>query len=165
MTYEFLVTVEGTRTGKFSDEPGTDRKGNKLKARPKITGIAFSYGVDSGRDVATGQATGKRVHHPVTFVKQWGAATPQFLAAAFNNELLKSVLFEFVRTSQTGEEQVFHKITLTNASISEIEQFIDHDDEDANDARPLEKITLLFQKIEIENVDGKTIAADDFGSP
>lgn len=31
----------------------------------------------SPRDTATGQASGKRTHKPVTFVKEWGAATPQ----------------------------------------------------------------------------------------
>lgn len=31
----------------------------------------------SPRDSATGQASGKRMHKPVTFVKEWGAATPQ----------------------------------------------------------------------------------------
>lgn len=31
----------------------------------------------SPRDAATGQASGKRMHKPVTFVKEWGAATPQ----------------------------------------------------------------------------------------
>lgn len=35
------------------------------------------YHVKAPRDVATGQATGKRTHHPVTFVKEWGPATPQ----------------------------------------------------------------------------------------
>ena len=30
----------------------------------------------SPRDAATGQSTGKRTHHPVTFVKEWSAATP-----------------------------------------------------------------------------------------
>jgi hypothetical protein len=31
----------------------------------------------SPRDLATGQASGKRMHKPVTFVKEWGAASPQ----------------------------------------------------------------------------------------
>ena len=34
----------------------------------------------SPRDSATGQASGKRQHKPVTFVKEWGAATPQLSA-------------------------------------------------------------------------------------
>jgi hypothetical protein len=30
----------------------------------------------SQRDAASGQASGKRTHSPVTFVKEWGASTP-----------------------------------------------------------------------------------------
>ncbi|MEO6360988.1 MAG: hypothetical protein ABIO43_10505 [Sphingomicrobium sp.] len=35
------------------------------------------YSVKSPRDLATGQASGKRTHGPVTFVKEWGPSTPQ----------------------------------------------------------------------------------------
>ncbi len=38
------------------------------------------YTVKGPRDSASGQATGKRQHGPVTFVKEWGAATPQLSA-------------------------------------------------------------------------------------
>lgn len=38
------------------------------------------YHVKSPRDSASGQSSGKRTHHPVTFVKEWGAATPQLMA-------------------------------------------------------------------------------------
>lgn len=38
------------------------------------------YNVKSPRDSASGMASGKRTHKPVTFVKEWGAATPQLLA-------------------------------------------------------------------------------------
>ena len=37
------------------------------------------YTVKSPRDSASGMASGKRTHHPVTFVKEWGAATPQLM--------------------------------------------------------------------------------------
>jgi len=38
------------------------------------------YQVKGPRDAASGTASGKRTHHPVTFVKEWGAATPQLSA-------------------------------------------------------------------------------------
>ena len=38
------------------------------------------YQVKGPRDAASGQASGKRQHGPVTFVKEWGAATPQLSA-------------------------------------------------------------------------------------
>lgn len=39
-----------------------------------------AYRVTGPRDAASGQASGKRMHKPVTFVKEWGAATPQLMA-------------------------------------------------------------------------------------
>lgn len=41
---------------------------------------AAHYNVKSPRDSASGMASGKRTHHPVTFVKEWGAASPQLKA-------------------------------------------------------------------------------------
>ena len=41
---------------------------------------AAHYTVKSPRDSASGMASGKRTHHPVTFVKEWGPATPQLKA-------------------------------------------------------------------------------------
>ncbi len=38
------------------------------------------YQVRGPRDAAGGMANGKRQHGPVTFVKEWGAATPQLSA-------------------------------------------------------------------------------------
>ena len=41
---------------------------------------AAHYNVKSPRDSASGMASGKRTHHPVTFVKEWGPSTPQLRA-------------------------------------------------------------------------------------
>ena len=38
-----------------------------------------SYWLSGPRDAASGQATGKRMHKPVTFIKEWGAASPQLM--------------------------------------------------------------------------------------
>ena len=42
---------------------------------------AAEYSVMSPRDAASGQASGKRMHKPVTFVKEWSATTPQLAQA------------------------------------------------------------------------------------
>ncbi len=157
MANEFYVTVEGTKQGKFKPEAA-----GRLQA-DKLEGIAFHYSIQSPRDAATGMAGGKRIHRPITFVKQWGAASPQFFQALCANEILKSVLFEFVKLDPRGQETVFHTIKLTNASVSEIEQYIEGDvvGPDAPDAPALEKISMTFQRIELENKDGKTLAVDE----
>lgn len=38
------------------------------------------YAVTGPRDAATGQASGKRMHKPITIVKEWGPASPQLMA-------------------------------------------------------------------------------------
>jgi type VI secretion system secreted protein Hcp len=152
MANTFYVSIVGRRQGKFNAEGGFG----------KIKGLAFHYEVTAPRDSASGQATGKRQHSPVTFVKEWGASSPQLLTAAVDNELLDSVLFEFIETNPAGEEFVYHTIKLTNASVASIKQ----DAKAAaggHDLQDLEEISIVFQSIEMANLDGKTTAADSWG--
>jgi type VI secretion system Hcp family effector len=73
------------------------------------------------------------------------------------------VLIEFVRTHANGEEYVYHTIKLTNAIIIGIKQYTKLDNSSLRiDTHEVEEITLTFQKIEIENKNGKTSATDDW---
>jgi type VI secretion system secreted protein Hcp len=161
----FDVTIEGTKQGRFKGERG---KGDK------IAGLAFHYDVKSPRDAATGMASGKRQQGAITFTKAIDSSSPQIYQALIGNEVLKSVLFEFRGTNANGEEMVFYQITLTNASISEVEQYVgmsglvtsaDAKHSGASDSSPLEDVSLTFQKIEVVSQVGKTMAADDWRRP
>jgi type VI secretion system secreted protein Hcp len=159
VAYEFYVRVKGQKQGDFKNE--TPRE----KRQGKIPGLAFAYEVSSPRDAATGQASGKRTHQPVTFVKAWGASSPQFFQALTTNELLPSVLFEFVATDPNGEEYVRDTVKLTNATVSRLRRWLDRPDQPASPwpyVRPLEEISFTFQRIELESKDGKTMAVDDW---
>jgi len=153
MADAFYVTIVGKRQGKFHADDGG--------VAGKIKGLAFHYQVTSPRDSATGQSSGKRQHSPVTFVKMWGASSPQLFAAAVSNEVLNSVLFEFVETNQIGEEQVFQTIKLTNATVASLKQ-----DASAayggHDLQDLEEVSITFQSIEMENKTTQTVAKDDW---
>jgi type VI secretion system secreted protein Hcp len=157
MAYEFYVTVEGRKQGKFKGESAREAHRNK------VAGLRYRYEVTSPRDMATGQASGKRQHGAIQFTKEWGAATPQFFQALVTNEVLSSVLFEFVRTSPEGVEEVHTTIRLTNATVASIEHSIgDTKQERVFDTAELETVSFTFQRIEIENKYGKTAAADDW---
>ena len=160
----FDVTIEGTKQGRFKGERGRDR----------IAGLAFHYDVKSPRDAATGMASGKRQQGAITFTKAIDSASPQIYQALIANEVLKSVLFEFRSTNANGEEMVFYQITLTNASISEVEQYVgmsglvtsaDAKHSGASDSSPLEDVSVTFQRIEVASQVGKTMAADDWRRP
>jgi type VI secretion system secreted protein Hcp len=166
MAYEFYVTIDATKQGKL--------KGDSTRAahKDKITGLAFEYEVKSPRDLATGQASGKRQHSPITMVSEWGPSTPQLFQACVTNEVLKSVLMEFISTDPSGAEIVSHTIKLTNATVSDLRFY--HSEKMAEGAaagkhsptgdahNELHSTSFTFQKIEIESKTGKTMASDDW---
>jgi type VI secretion system secreted protein Hcp len=163
MAYEFYVTIDGAKQGHFKGSAAADGS-EKAGSKDKISGIRFRYEVSSPRDTATGQVSGKRQHKPVTFTKRWDAASPQILSALYTNEVLKSVLFEFVRTDAQGAEEIFHTVKLVNAAVSAVGSYVDLTDAsgDPYDANEMEDVTLAFQRIEVESRSGGTMAADDW---
>jgi type VI secretion system secreted protein Hcp len=160
VAYEFYITITGAKQGKFKGEAVAAAK----RAKGKIGGVKFSMETTSPRDPATGQATGKRIHKPIVLTKEWDAASPQIFNALVDNEVLKSVLFEFVKTDPAGKEVVYYTVTLTNANVSNVRSYVDLTDTsgDRYDAHALEEVSFVFQKIELENKESATVAIDDW---
>jgi type VI secretion system secreted protein Hcp len=159
MAVRFYATVIGAKQGTFKPE-GT--QGGLGKG--KIPGVDFAYGVETPHDAATGEVSGKRQHQPVIFTKEWGASSPQFYQAAFTNEVLTSVTFEFILVDASGKEVIDHTIKLTNATISEVEQTLQNGQAGGPmvDSRDLQSIFFYFQKIDITSVSGGTEAIDNW---
>jgi type VI secretion system secreted protein Hcp len=166
MAYEFYVTTKGATQGAFKGE--STRKGHEAKA----PGISYQHEVSSPRDIATGLASGKRQHKPIVFTKEWGPSSPQFFLALVTNEQLPEVLFEFIKTSREGKEQVYYTIKLVNATVSNI-RYATGKGESAGSAKTLatydthelEEISLTYQRIEVEHQLAKTAAIDDWNEP
>jgi type VI secretion system secreted protein Hcp len=158
MAYEFYMTIEGTAQGKFKGE--STRGAHKDKAPC----VSFTYGVQSPRDIATGMASGKRQHQPFVATKEFGASSPQLFQACVTNEVLKSVLFEYIHTTPEGKEEVYFTIKLTNATIAALKQYSQEAAKhtEANDTHELEDVSFTFQKIDMENKAFKTAASDDW---
>jgi type VI secretion system secreted protein Hcp len=166
MAYEFYVTVTGTRQGAFKGE--SPRKNQEKKA----PGISYQHEIQSPRDVATGQASGKRQHKPIRFTKEWGASSPQYFLALVTNEVLSDVLFEFYHTTKEGKEEVYYTIKLINATVSNIrwmtgagESASSAKTTAAYDTHELEEISFTYQRIEVEHQQAKTAAIDDWNEP
>ncbi len=165
MAYTFRVKVKGKKQGQFKGESARDKWKDQW-----MEGLSYNHEIKSPRDVTTGQAAGKRQHGSTTFTKEWGPATPQIFQALCTNEVLPEVRFEFYKTNATGEEYVYHTITLTNATISNIKYMTGASTEGANsskhqgaiDTHELEAVSFSYQKISVENIDGKTMGEDDW---
>ena len=57
--------------------PGGGAKFGAVSGAHRDDAPSGARSVTSPRDAASGQATGRRTHKPVTFTKEWGSATPQ----------------------------------------------------------------------------------------
>ena len=163
MAHEFYISIKGTKQGDLKGESPRE------KWSTKIAGLSYSHKIQSPRDIATGQASGKRQHGPIIITKEWGASSPQLFQALVTNEVMKTVKFEFIHTTLDGQEEIYHTVELTNATVSSIE-YITGKGESAEsaktsaayDTRELEQVAFTYQKILIENKPGKTSAQDDW---
>ena len=102
--------------------------------------LKCSYGVASPHDVSTGLASVKRQHNPIVITKVPGLASPQFFSALVTNEVLKSVVIQFLRPSAEGVNEVQQTISLTNSSVSDFRQYV------GDDGRWLEDVRSLFKR-------------------
>jgi len=161
MALQAWISVKGAKQGQFKGEATAAKRHDKW-----MPVLAFTMGVISPRDPASGLPTGKRQHQPLTIVKPWGAASPQGLTACASNEVLSEVAIEFTRQTTTGTEVVYQTVRLTNAGFSQVARFTGRPDgaEDTpasghsgtTDLMELERWAFTFQKIEVHDNDGNT---------
>ena len=156
MAYQFYLTVKGKKQGEFKGE--SRRKG-------KIDMLGFSHAIVSPRDIGSGMASGKRQHSPLKIYKEWGPATVQFFEALVTNEDLTSVLIEAYNTDAPGKERLYFTITLTDATISSLNEVLDNAlHGSAHDTLELEEIEFTYRKIEVNNLVSKKSATDDWSA-
>lgn len=153
----FYVTIQGARQGNFKGQ------GSSAGHASQIAGVQFQMQMTVAHDAVTGKASGTHQYTQIVFTKQWDASSPQIYQAASSGELLPVVEFDFVRTGPDGREYTFETVKLTEASISGVKDYIGYPNAGSpSDSRALEEVSITFQKIEISNNDGHTMAIDDW---
>jgi type VI secretion system secreted protein Hcp len=143
------MKITGKKTGVFKGD--SNQKGHQ----DQILVSGYSFEVDSPRDAASGQATGKRQYKPITITKELNGSSPQLLGACSTNEVLNSVVINFYKTDRTGKEINYYRVTLTNASISQVRQY-------SSGATVSEDVSFTFQKIQQDDLVAKTTFQDDW---
>ena len=144
------MKVTGHKQGVFKGDDNATAKQAGL-----ITVTAYQFEVLSPRDASSGQATGRAVFKPVIVTHVMGGSSPQFLAAAATNETLNSVVINFFRTDRFGKDVNYYRVTLTNASVSEVRQY-------SSGAEVLEDDSFVFQKIQQDDLIAHTTFIGDF---
>lgn len=171
MALQAWIALKSAKQGQFKSETTLAKRRDKW-----MPVVAFTMGIVSPRDPASGLPTGKRQHQVVTIVKQWGAASPQALTACATNEVLTEIDIEFTRppTGGSGDDVVYQTVRLTNATFWQITRFTGRPEggEDTpfsghtgtSDMMELERWAFTFQKIEVQDNDGKTSFADNWAA-
>jgi type VI secretion system secreted protein Hcp len=147
---DIRMTLTGTRAGVMP--PRRDQKPDGMPV------IQFEYEVVSPRDAASGQASGRRIHHPLKVVHEVNEWSPFLLPALVTNELFSSVIVEFFKTEDGGRSIKYYEIRITHVNASSLRQFTEND-------QFLEELQFTFQTIEetqfpTENLGSDSIALD-----
>lgn len=120
------------------------RAGRATERGEKIPGISFHYNIETPRDSASGQAEGKRPR--VTITKILGGNVPPILEQLTLNENLEGIVFEFIQKTPTGQVTIIRRITLLNASVSELVRTVD-----STGNGKLEQISFTSETLEVND--------------
>jgi type VI secretion system secreted protein Hcp len=154
-------TVVGAKQGKFQGDPGVRSGDNQIAVYALTEDVKVPY------DAASGQSTGRRQHSPLTIIKELDKSSPQFFTAVVSNEILRSVTCTMYRGatngSGNGAARAYYKIALTNATIVEVKDSGDGVN-GAAEGDERERISFVYQKIELTDLESNTAAVDDWSS-
>ena len=156
-----MMTLDGQAQGKF--KPESNRSGHSDKTEV----LGYIMEVKSPRDVATGQASGKKQYQPIIIWKASGASSPQFFKAVTTNEIIKKLKFEFYKPDDVFKttEGLYYTIELENATISGYRQLMgspENPEFKAKNPGMYDEIKIVFQKITVTEIKVKTSATDDW---
>jgi type VI secretion system secreted protein Hcp len=128
---------------------------------------AFSHDLVVPRDPASGQASGKRMHKPVTITKDVDKSTPLLYQALIANENLPEWELQFWQTTtSTGGEQQYYTVSLANSSISSIGQrMANNKDPNVTRYEVYEEIAFTYQRITWTWKDGGLTSQDVWSAP
>ena len=127
--------------------------------------LSMEYGISSPTDIATGMASGRRAHQPISFTLKWSKATPLLLGALTSNEILSMVQFQRWQPDPDGSGAEFNTDTLqlTNARIASLKIV----DQKADDGKldTVVIVTMAYQKLNLMHQSGGISADDNWGAP
>ena len=132
--------------------------------------FAVDHLIVSPRDAASGQASGKRTHHPIKITKEVDKASVPLYSALVTNENLPTWELNFWRQKTLGRgsgvEVQYFTIKLTNAKVVSVHLVKPNTkDSDLKSLPDYEEVEFSYQKIEWTWTDGGLTAMDDWTSP
>ncbi len=95
-----------------------------------------------------GIPTGRRVHLPMTLGKVVDRSSPMLYQALCDSELLTEVLIDWYRTDGSGMEELYYRLRLQNAQITNIDFYVPEVEQaETQITGHREKIALVYDHI------------------
>jgi type VI secretion system secreted protein Hcp len=144
MPMEAYLTVEGEDQGKIEGE--CDRVGHDGEIM--VYAIEHETSIPSERQST--EATGERIHHPLTVTKKIDKSSPLLSFALTQNEKIKEAVLKFYRQSPSGDgtREHYYTIKLQSARIVSIK--LDMPNmllPQNNNLTEMEKLSLAYKTI------------------
>lgn len=112
-----------------------------------------------------GLPNGRRVHLPITILKELDRTSPMLYQALSEGELLNDVVIDWYRIDSAGMEELYYRQSLKNAQITAIEFIVENDTDLANSKLGhMEKVSLIYDNITWSHEADGIEFEDDFGA-
>lgn len=148
MANVIYMTINGEKQGMLSQGCGTaDSIGNKYQFGHKDQILIYEL-----TNVITREQNA--VHHPLEIRKPIDKSTPLLGVAISNNEKVECEFFMY-RTSIAGGMELFFKVKLTGATLSQM-RFFYPNSLTHNDVQPQESIAIRYETITWEHISSGT---------
>ena len=145
------LKIKGSKQGEIKGEVTEKGKEGSMRVN------AYQHEISSPRDAASGQATGRRQHKPLVITKELDKASPLLYKALTTNEVLPEVTLLFYRNANTGKQDQYFTIALTDGTISGIKSWTD------DKGVPMEEVSFTYQKIVWTYTNGGITHEDTWG--
>jgi len=112
-----------------------------------------------------GLPNGRRVHMPITILKELDRTSPMLYQALSESELLTEVVIDWYRIDSAGMEELYYRQSLKNAQITAIEFIVENETDLANSKiGHMEKVSLIYDSISWSHEADGIEFEDNFGA-
>jgi type VI secretion system Hcp family effector len=140
----FLLTMMLTKQGVVKGS--STRKDGALDFSTGMECHGFDYSVTTPVSSPTSALSGRRVHTPVTIVREVDKASPLLWQALCSNEGFKTATLSFARPTSDGKLHVATTIQLTNGRIIAITS------SKGASGKACENLTLMYDEMLVNGV-------------
>jgi len=136
------LTLTGEKQGKI--DGSCDMQGREAT----ILVYSMNHDIHIPRDPQSGLGSGKRIHGPLTIVKEYDKSSPKLYQALCTGEHLKDVTIKWYRINKQGSEEHYFTHKLEDAIVVEIKPYMPMVFVVENEPfRHMEEVSFTYKKI------------------